>query len=66
MGIWGYCTEFIIERSKQRLFNTIWMAKLWIRMIESLEDNIKKSLANVLKAEALHVNKVNNNLYVIN
>ncbi|KAG0636528.1 hypothetical protein HOY80DRAFT_891228 [Tuber brumale] len=42
------------------------MAKSAIGTVESLKHDAKKSLANALEAEELHVNKVNDNLFVGN
>ena len=49
--IQGYSMNMAIERSKEKLFNAILMAKLLIRTIKSLKYNFKISLTNTLKVE---------------
>ena len=65
IGIRGCSTDVAIERSGRGLFDAILMAKS-IGTMESLKDDAKKTLANALKVEELHVNKVNDNLFVGN
>jgi len=66
IGIRGCSTDVAVERSERGLFDAILMAKASIGTMESLKHDAKQSLANALQVEELHVNKVNDNLFVGN